>query len=240
ERLEVERRRVSEERARTLAEGLAGFERAEAELRRRVSRELEEARSETARLARTSAARLVDEAAAVAAAAEPAFTEAREAEEEAARAVEVGGPARIRALGAEGVVVSFDGDWAQMEIRGKRMRVRRSELEPAGGVSRKQKAVSRSQTEPSRSRLMAHGSRDTSGPTAEVNVIGQRVDEAIDAVEKALDQALLTGASNLRVIHGHGTGRLRDGLREHLRAHASVASMRPGGKTEGGNGATIL
>ena len=78
------------------------------------------------------------------------------------------------------------------------------------------------------------------GPTAEVNVIGQRVDESIDMVEKALDQALVSGASSLRVIHGHGTGRLRDGLRDHFRSHAAVASMRPGGKNEGGNGATIL
>ena len=87
QRLEGERRRLSEERARLLSEGLAGFERAEAELRRRVSQELEEARTETARLGRASAARLVDEAAARVASAEPALVEAREAEEAAARSV---------------------------------------------------------------------------------------------------------------------------------------------------------
>jgi DNA mismatch repair protein MutS2 len=74
----------------------------------------------------------------------------------------------------------------------------------------------------------------------EIHVIGQHVEDAIEAVDKALDQALLSGASHLRVVHGHGTGRLRDGLRDHFRGHASVASMRPGGKNEGGNGATIL
>ena len=241
ERVEREQQRLSEERSRLLAEGLAGFERAEAELRRRVSRELEEARTETARLAQASAARLVEEAAARAVAEEPAFVEAREAEEAASRTVEVGKPARIRGLGAEGIVVSIDGDWAQMEIRGKRMRVRRGELEPAGrgkvAGTRRQETGSR---RPSRPTPEPPERAEISGPTAEVNVIGQRVDEAIDAVEKALDQALLSGASNLRVIHGHGTGRLRDGLRDHLRGHASVASMRPGGKNEGGNGATIL
>jgi DNA mismatch repair protein MutS2 len=79
----------------------------------------------------------------------------------------------------------------------------------------------------------------TGGPIQEVNVIGRRLDEAIDEVEKALDEALVAGAA-LRVIHGHGTGRLRDGLREHLRQHRNVASVRAGEAREGGNGASIV
>ncbi|HTR03813.1 MAG TPA: Smr/MutS family protein, partial [Thermoanaerobaculia bacterium] len=238
ERLEGERRQLADERARMLAQGLAGFERAEAELKRRVEKELEGARSASARLAQASAARLV-EGASQAAGIEPVVAAAREAEEAIARTVEPGSRARVRGLGAEGLVVSFDGDWAQMEIGSKRLRVRRGELEPAGAVNRKPGTGNR-RDGASGSRFPIPDSRDSTGPTAEVNVIGQRVDEAIDAVEKALDQALVSGASNLRVIHGHGTGRLRDGLREHFRGNASVASMRPGGKNEGGNGATIL
>ncbi len=246
ERLEADRRRLADERARMLAEGLAGFERASAELQKRVARELEGARTETARLAQASAARLVEEAVR-AAGAEPVVAAAREAEEEIARTVEPGSRARVRGLGAEGLVVAFDGDWAQMEIGGKRLRVRRGELEPASrreaaGKSkpggRRQEAGGRRQG--AGEKAGDAGSRDLTGPTAEVNVIGQRVDEAIDAVERALDQALLAGAARLRVIHGHGTGRLRDGLREHLRQHRSVAGMRAADAREGGNGATIL
>ncbi len=239
ERLEAELRRAAEERARMLADGLAGFERAEAELKRRVARELEEARSETTRLAQASAARLIEDAAR-AAAMEPAVAEAREAEEEKSRTVEVGGRARIRGLGTEGRVVAFEGDWAQMEVHGKRLRVRRNELEPARAGSREPKAPSRTRSERSLSRGAADSPREIAGPTAEINVIGQRVEEAIDAAEKALDQALLAGASRLRVVHGHGTGRLRDGLREHFRAHGSVESLRAADAREGGNGATIL
>jgi DNA mismatch repair protein MutS2 len=44
----------------------------------------------------------------------------------------------------------------------------------------------------------------------------------------------------LRVIHGHGTGRLRDGIREHLRKHRAVASARAADAREGGNGATMV
>lgn len=233
ERLAAERKRLSDERSRMLAEGLAGFERAGAELKRRVEKELEGARSETARLAQASAARLVEEAAR-AAEAESVVAQAREAEEEIARTVEPGSRARVRSLGAEGLVVAFEGDWARMEIQGKRLRVRRSELEPARGRTAERKRQTTG------SRAPEPPARDLAGPTAEVNVIGQRLDEAIDRVEKALDQALLSGAGFLRVIHGHGTGRLRDGLREHLRTHGSVGSLRPADAREGGNGATIL
>ncbi|HVQ53617.1 MAG TPA: Smr/MutS family protein [Thermoanaerobaculia bacterium] len=235
ERLESERRKLAEERAKMLADGLEGFERARGELARRVEKELEGARAETTRLAQVSAARLVEEAA-LAAEAEPVVALAREAEEAIARSVEVGQPARVRGLNAEGLVVAFDGDWAQMDVQGKRLRVRRGELEP---MARKQAAGGR-RREPGGRKQVETPAREAAGPTVEVNVIGTRLDEAIDTAEKALDQALMSGAARLRVIHGHGTGRLRDGLREHFRGHASVETLRPADAREGGNGATIL
>ncbi len=237
ERLEIDRRRLAEERARMLAEGLAGFERARDELARRVEKELEGARAETSRLAQVSAARLVEEAS-LAAESEPVVALAREAEEAIARTVEVGHRARVRGLNAEGLVVAFDGDWARMDIQGKRLRVRRGELEPLGAVPTK--ARGRAPNRRPDSEPVAHDAQPSSGPTMEVNVIGTRLDEAIDSAEKALDQALMSGAARLRVIHGHGTGRLRDGLREHFRRHASVETLRPADAREGGNGATIL
>jgi DNA mismatch repair protein MutS2 len=238
ERLQKERGKAAEERARMLADGLAGFERAEAELARRVERELEGVRAETARLAQASASRLI-EGAVRAAQSEPVVAQALEAEEEIARSVEPGGRARVRGLGAEGVVIEFEGDWARMDMAGKRLRVRRSELEPVAGKRKTEDARRRALPKPV-SGPPSPPSRDFSGTVPEIHVIGQHVEEAIEAVDKALDQALLSGASHLRVVHGHGTGRLREGLREHFRGHASIASMRPGGKNEGGNGATIL
>jgi DNA mismatch repair protein MutS2 len=233
ERLEADRRKFAEERTRMLAEGLEGFERARGELARRVEKELSGARADTSRLAQVSAARIVEEAA-IAAEVEPVVAMAREAEDAIARSVEVGHRARVRGLNAEGLVVAFDGDWAQMDMQGKRLRVRRGELEPVsqeGAGGKRRETGSRKQEVPA---------RDVSGPTAEVNVIGTRLDEAIDTAEKALDQALMSGAARLRVIHGHGTGRLRDGLREHFRQHACVETLRPAEAREGGDGATIL
>ncbi|HEY2797561.1 MAG TPA: Smr/MutS family protein [Thermoanaerobaculia bacterium] len=232
--LEEERRRFEAERSKMLADGLASFERARAELGKRVQQELDEARAETARRSQLSAARVLEEAER-AVAQERALADAREAREARALTVEPGNPARVRGLGVEGRVLSFDGDWAHMEMQGKRLRVRRSELEPvraAAGKTGKAKS-------PSRGTVTAPAP-DAGGVVPEVHVIGQRLEEALDAVEKALDQAILAGASSLRVVHGHGTGRLREGIRKQFREHRAVERLRAGDRTEGGNGATVL
>ena len=74
---------------------------------------------------------------------------------------------------------------------------------------------------------------------AELNLIGSRVDDALDASDKFLDRALLEGKQAVRIIHGFGTGTLRKAVREHLRKHPAVKSWRPGGENEGGDGATV-
>ncbi len=75
--------------------------------------------------------------------------------------------------------------------------------------------------------------------SAELNLIGQRVEEALDESDRFLDRALLEGKQAVRIIHGFGTGTLRKALRDHLRKHPAVRSSRPGAENEGGDGATI-
>ena len=241
ERLSAEKNEVSLARARVREEGLAGFEKARRELARHVDEELQAIRADVARRSETSAAQLLAQAER-AVADEPALVEAREQEAEKSRGLEEGGRARVRGLKVEGTVVSLEPDSAWLEIAGKRMRVSRSELEPARPATSpsSKRAAVRVSSKADTVRVAGPPQTDpTGGPIQEVNVIGRRLDEAIDEVEKALDEALVAGAA-LRVIHGHGTGRLRDGLREHLRQHRNVASVRAGEAREGGNGASIV
>ncbi|HSA86455.1 MAG TPA: endonuclease MutS2 [Nitrospira sp.] len=72
-----------------------------------------------------------------------------------------------------------------------------------------------------------------------VDVRGQAADEALDQVVAALDRATLDGAPYLRIIHGHGTGRLKSVLREYLKDSSYVESSRPGERAEGGDGVTV-
>ncbi len=62
----------------------------------------------------------------------------------------------------------------------------------------------------------------------ELNLIGMRVEEAEEAMERFLSHAALTGLRQVVMVHGHGTGRLRRGVRAYLKGHALVRSFAPG------------
>jgi DNA mismatch repair protein MutS2 len=69
---------------------------------------------------------------------------------------------------------------------------------------------------------------------------GARVDEALDALARYLDDAALAGLERVTIIHGLGTGALRDAVRAQASDHPQVTSVRPGERGEGGDGATVL
>jgi DNA mismatch repair protein MutS2 len=73
-----------------------------------------------------------------------------------------------------------------------------------------------------------------------LDVRGARVDETIELLESYLDKAATAGAGRVTVIHGHGSGALRDAVRAVLAKHPLVRDWRPGDKGEGGDGATIV
>jgi DNA mismatch repair protein MutS2 len=73
----------------------------------------------------------------------------------------------------------------------------------------------------------------------DLNLVGKRVDDALPLVDKALDQALLAGRPRMAVVHGVGTGALRQAVREFLHEHPMVTSIRPGVRGEGGAGVTV-
>jgi DNA mismatch repair protein MutS2 len=74
----------------------------------------------------------------------------------------------------------------------------------------------------------------------EINLIGRTVDEATGELEKYLDRAFLAGLPRVRVIHGHGAGILRRGVREFLKSHPHVATIAEAPQNEGGQGATLV
>ena len=74
----------------------------------------------------------------------------------------------------------------------------------------------------------------------ELHLRGLRVEEALEKVDKYLDSAYLAGLPNVNLIHGKGTGALRDALRQYLTQHPFVGSYRAGGYYEGGTGVTVV
>jgi DNA mismatch repair protein MutS2 len=75
--------------------------------------------------------------------------------------------------------------------------------------------------------------------TKEINIIGQRADDACDAVEKFLDVASLASVDRVRIVHGHGMGILKRAVGDLLKRSPLVTKFYPATSAEGGNGATI-
>ncbi len=83
-------------------------------------------------------------------------------------------------------------------------------------------------------------SANTDDMRMEINLIGRTVDEATDELEKYLDRSFLAGLPKVRVIHGHGAGILRRGVREFLKSHPHVATIAEAPQNDGGQGATLV
>lgn len=147
--------------------------------------------------------------------------------------VETGGRVRHRGLGWEGTVEKVMGKRVEVSVKGKRMVCRLDELDGLAPAEAKKKTPGGS------------ARRGVSTPTVdevpdkELHLRGERVDAALQRLDAYLDRALLAGMPEVRIVHGHGTGRLKLAVREILETHRAVAKWRPGGKTEGGDGATV-
>ena len=74
----------------------------------------------------------------------------------------------------------------------------------------------------------------------ELNLLGHNVEQALEAIDKYLDDAFLASLPKVRIIHGKGTGALRQGIHEGLIGHPLVTSFELAPRSEGGDGATVV
>lgn len=77
-------------------------------------------------------------------------------------------------------------------------------------------------------------------PSLQIDLRGQRALEAVENLDRHLDQAALAGTPWVRVVHGVGTGAVKAAVREHLRGHPLVAAVEDAPQSEGGAGATLV
>jgi DNA mismatch repair protein MutS2 len=75
---------------------------------------------------------------------------------------------------------------------------------------------------------------------SEINVVGKTVDEAVELTDKFLDDAFLAQVSTVRIVHGMGTGALRQAISELLRTHPHVSRFESAPPSEGGRGVTVV
>ncbi len=124
-----------------------------------------------------------------------------------------------------------------------KMRVRRDECAAPSGSADESAREKPNPLASARSQKNVHvsvTSANTGDMRMEINLIGRTVDEATEELEKYLDRAFLAGLPRVRVIHGHGAGILRRGVREFLKGHPHVATIAEAPQNEGGQGATLV
>ncbi len=156
--------------------------------------------------------------------------------------VAVGDRVKVVPFGTTGKLLALDEakGQAEVEVGGKRMKVGIADLRPATG-SGAPAAVSKWAPIPRASAGDAKvaPAPKAAAPRGEIVLVGLRVDAALPEVERAINDALLSGKGSLRIVHGFGSGRLAAAVREFLADHPGVSSFRPGDDTEGGDAATI-
>ncbi len=140
----------------------------------------------------------------------------------------VGDSVWIRGLNTTGQVMALEGDTAEVQAGSFGVRVQLGELER------------RAPPEAVTPKLVATGPASSPAPSVEVDLRGRRVEDSLPYVDKYLDDAFLAGMPLVRIVHGKGTGALRQAVQQQLRDHPLVKSFRSGERGEGGSGVTVV
>ena len=168
------------------------------------------------------------------------------------------GDRAFAASGWHGTISSLDAGKgrATLDVNGLRVDVKLDELQPSasggggGGPTSRPKAGRRGDFGEAPSSTYATGAASTKatkasarrarGVASSLDLRGARVEEALAMLDQYLDDAVHAGASRVTVIHGHGSGAMRDAVREMLGGHPLARDWRPGEQSEGGDGATVV
>ncbi len=139
----------------------------------------------------------------------------------------------LRSIDQDAVVTAMGEEEIEAQVGRLRIRARRSD------VIRKDEPEEAPETppKPKRSGITVPTSHDS--PGVELDIRGFRVDEGLDKLDRYVEKAYLAGLPFVRIIHGKGTGRLRDSVRDVLGGNPHIDRFSSGERTEGGDGVTV-
>ncbi len=160
------------------------------------------------------------------------------------RALKLGEKIRVRSLNMEGVLTALGETDVEVQLGNLRVRARLNDVERPG--SPQEEAVSEDAPAPSRKARSSQTAAEPrassplrASPGMELDLRGQRAEDALDVLDRYLESAYLAGLPFVRIIHGKGTGRLRQVIRDALAAAEYVSSWESGKDNEGGDGVTV-
>jgi DNA mismatch repair protein MutS2 len=157
----------------------------------------------------------------------------------APRELVVGDKVKLRSFGSVGIVDQIKDGMAEVRVKSLRFREKLDNLELVEATAPKPQQGKLEKLRRSAEAEVHLGAAEDKAQS-ELNVIGQTTDEAVDAVDKFLDEASLASLSKVRIIHGHGTGALRRAIGALLDGHPHVSRFLPAPPDQGGAGATLV
>jgi DNA mismatch repair protein MutS2 len=154
-----------------------------------------------------------------------------------AERLQPGARVRVRGFSKPVVFRRLDGSSAEIEAGPLRMKVALDEITGVEGDAAASKSAAPASKLPG---VTVTARRGDGTPTDEINVIGMTVEEATGRLDKFLDDAALANRSQVRIIHGHGTGALRKGIGTFLASHPLVEKHSFETEERGGKAITIV
>ena len=137
----------------------------------------------------------------------------------------------VKSLNQKGYIIDIDNsNGATVQIGLLKMKVKLDEVLKIQSDEEKQQTVKTSRMVKLR----------TKSVKPSIDLRGMNLDEAIMEIDKYLDDAYLSGLNEVSIIHGKGTGILREGIKQYLKSHKHVKEFRIGNFNEGGDGVTIV
>lgn len=147
------------------------------------------------------------------------------------QSLKLGERVTVSTLKADGIVTAIGESDAEVQIGSIRLRAKLSDLERRQFVPIVQPEI--------KPEVVSSKSSFTPSPGMEVSLRGKMVEDGLDELEQYLEKAYAAGLPFVRIVHGKGTGKLREAVREHLKKHPYISSFEEARDNEGGAGVTI-
>ncbi|MEJ5203476.1 MAG: Smr/MutS family protein, partial [Anaerolineales bacterium] len=151
------------------------------------------------------------------------------------RPLQIGDRVRLRTLDKVGLITDMDEDELEVQIGALRVRAKKEDIQSTDENEPETPTILRRTIESAAPQAIVL----RPSPGVELDVRGQRADDALDELERYLEQAYLAGLPYVRIIHGKGTGRLRQVIRQALDRSSYVERWEIGLESEGGEGVTV-
>ena len=155
------------------------------------------------------------------------------------RPLSLGERVRVNTLNAEGTITALGESDAEVQIGSLRVRARLADVVRKGReeeITEEKKKEEKPQAAEGSGRAALSGTRS---PGIELNLRGKLVEEGLEELERYLERAYSSGLLFVRIVHGKGTGKLREAVRNALRSSPYVASYEEPKENEGGAGVTV-